>query len=61
MALLLFREEREVNESMNTPTESETRMPPEPPGAGNDPGDPRECELEADQRTPEEAGYGYGV
>jgi hypothetical protein len=44
---------------MNTPTEAETRMPPDPPG--DDPDDPRECELEADERTPEEAGYGYGV
>ena len=50
-----------MNESMNTPTESETRMPSGPPGTGDDPDNPRECELEADERTPEEAGYGYGV
>ena len=49
-----------MNESMNSQTEAEAR-PHERPGAGDDPDDPRECELEAEERTPEEAGYGYGV
>jgi hypothetical protein len=58
MALLLFREETAVTQEVRT-TEDAKPAPPvvEPP-----PGDEaREITLEPEERTPEEAGYGYGV
>jgi hypothetical protein len=59
MALLLFREESAVTQEVRT-TEDTKPAPPvaEPPPGGDDAG---EMTLEPEERTPEEAGYGYGV
>ena len=59
MAFLFFREEA-VKESTTPQTDAEVRRF-EPPPEGADPDDPDDRELDADDRTPEEAGYGYGV
>ena len=52
-----------MNQTMNSQTDVEVEahrdFPPD--AADHDPDDPRERELEADDGTPEEAGYGYGV
>ena len=60
MAFLLFRR-KTVSESATTQTEAEVRSRFEPPTEGADPDGPAERELDADDDTPEEAGYGYGV
>ena len=59
MALLLFREEREVTQEVRTTEDTRPATPvAEPPPQGDD---SREMTLEPEERTPEEAGYGYGV
>lgn len=50
-----------MNESATPQTEAEVRTRFEPPTESADPDDPGARELDADDRTPEEAGYGYGV
>jgi hypothetical protein len=58
MALLLFREESTVTQEVRTAEDTKPAAPVvEPPPAE----DPREMTLEPEERTPEEAGYGYGV
>ena len=58
MALLLFREDSAVTQEVRTTEETK----PAPPVAEPPPGDEApEMKLEPDDRTPEEAGYGYGV
>jgi hypothetical protein len=57
---LLFRRTA-VNQSVNVQTEGDARVRHDPPDDPDDPDDRRERELDADDRTPEEAGYGYGV
>jgi hypothetical protein len=61
MALLLFKEEivNAVNENPTTrPDTDDTWGEPDADASGQQP-----CEVtfEADERTPEEDGYGYGV
>jgi len=56
-----FSGRKPVNESATPQTETEVRTRFEPPTESADPDDPDACELDADDRTPEEAGYGYGV
>jgi hypothetical protein len=47
-------------ESTNRPQDNQTPKP-EPPGPERPAPGRRELKLEAEERTPEEAGYGYGV
>lgn len=58
MALLLFQEDRTVSSK-------EARQETEPASSTPSVGDPEEtrpeASLDTDERTPEEAGYGYGV
>jgi len=58
MALLLFREESAVTQDVRTTEDPK----PAPPVVESPPGDAApEMTLEPEERTPEEAGYGYGV
>lgn len=45
----------------HTTTTDETTRCPETVGDGDDQGDARQMAPDADDRVPEEAGYGYGV
>ena len=64
MALLLFGRVTSGEMTMTThtppPPEEATRYP-ETVGDCDDHGDNRQLVPEADERDPEEAGYGYGV
>ncbi len=48
-----------MNAQMTTPTDDATRQ--EPVGDQDDQADARQLRAEVEDRTPEEAGYGYGV
>ena len=58
MALLLFREERAVTQDVRTAEDPKPAPPVVEPPPGTD---APEMTLEPEERTPEEAGYGYGV
>jgi hypothetical protein len=64
MALLLFGTVNDGEMTMTThtpPTPEETDRYPETVGDCDDDGDSRQLVPEAEERDPEEAGYGYGV
>ena len=50
-----------MNQSVNSQTDVDAGARRDCPPEVDDPDSPRECDLDADDRTPEEAGYGYGV
>jgi len=64
MAFLLFgpvTSRRKTMTNHTPPTPEETDHYPETVGDGDDVADSRQLVPEAEERDPEEAGYGYGV
>jgi hypothetical protein len=60
-ALLLFQEDETVKQDQSVRTSEPPAPRPEPVVEKDTPTDRRDMKPEGEERTPEEAGYGYGV